>query len=86
MTTPAPPTYKIDWGDGTAPETAVPGATERLHVYSKRGTYTVTVTSEVTGKSATRSVTVEDPDAAPEFTLIATGKAREAKLNVTYPV
>lgn len=39
-------TFRIDWGDGTAPETQRAGAVDLTHVYARKGTYAVTVVNE----------------------------------------
>lgn len=86
VTYPDTDTFTIDFGDGTPSVTGVAPNDERLHTYAVRGTYTVTVTSTTGGKSFTRNITVEDPEAAPEFTVVPTGAPREAKLTITYPL
>lgn len=85
MTTPAPATFTVDYGDGTPPQPGVVANAEQKHLYPAHGTYTVTVTNEASNKSSTRQVTVGDPQATPEFTVAATGLPRQVRALVTYP-
>lgn len=61
--------FTVDWGDGTPPVSGVPRGSVS-YTYAKRGTFSVVVTDERTGKTATASV-IFPPDFTIDWTVTA---------------
>ncbi|GGS03882.1 hypothetical protein [Deinococcus sedimenti] len=71
-------TYRLDWGDGSVPDTTTGAATaQKTHAYTRPGTVAVTVTSAATSPvTTTVTVTVPTPTAS------AAGNGLTATLNL----